>query len=72
MVDLHTSAAKELACPHCLQKTHAYHRMTDDVLEEAKKKRLQELIETFHSIALVRNQRFIGSHQLVLVENVCS
>ncbi|XP_064404883.1 mitochondrial tRNA methylthiotransferase CDK5RAP1-like [Halichondria panicea] len=50
------------------KKTHAYHRMTDDVPEEVKKARLQELITTFHSIAAVRNQRFIGSEQLVLVE----
>ena len=53
-----------------IQKTHAYHRMTDDVPEEVKKARLQELITTFHSIAAARNQRFIGSEQLVLVEKV--
>lgn len=53
-----------------VQKTHAYHRMNDDVTGETKKKRLQELIDTFHSIAAIRNKRFIGTHQLVLVENV--
>ena len=44
--------------------------MKDDVTEYAKKKRLQELIDIFHSIASVKNKRFIGSDQLVLVENV--
>lgn len=52
------------------KKTHAYHQMKDDVTEYAKKKRLQELIDIFHSIASVKNKRFIGSDQLVLVENV--
>lgn len=44
--------------------------MKDDVPENVKKERLQEVISTFHAIASVTNQRFIGSHQLVLVENV--
>ena len=52
------------------QKTHAYHRLHDNVPEDIKKKRLQEVIKTFHSIASQRNRRFIGSEQLVLVENV--
>ena len=51
-----------------LQKTHAYHRLHDDVPEEIKKSRLQEVIKTFHSIAAQRNKRFIGSKQLVIVE----
>jgi len=50
------------------KKTHAYHRMTDSVPEEVKKRRLNELVSTFYSTAAVRNQRFIGTHQLVLVE----
>lgn len=53
-----------------VQKTHAYHRMKDDVPEEIKKARLKEIIDTFYSIAGTRNQRFIGSEQLVLVEKV--
>ena len=44
--------------------------MEDDVPEEVKKRRLQELIYTFHSIASDRNRRFIGTDQLVLVESV--
>ena len=44
--------------------------MKDDVADDTKKKRLQELIDVFHSIASVKNKRFIGSDQLVLVENV--
>ena len=52
------------------QKTHAYHNLKDDVPETVKKQRLQELINTFHSIANQRNKRLIGSDQLVLVEKV--
>lgn len=44
--------------------------MKDDVPEEVKKRRLQELIYTFYSMANDRNQRFIGTDQLVLVESV--
>ena len=42
--------------------------MTDSVPEEVKKRRLNELVSTFYSTAAIRNQRFIGTHQLVLVE----
>lgn len=52
------------------QKTHAYHKMQDDIPEDIKKKRLQELIHTFQSLASVGNTRFVGTHQLVLVEDV--
>lgn len=44
--------------------------MKDDVPEEVKKRRLQEIVSTFHSIAGERNKRFIGTDQLVLVEKV--
>ena len=44
--------------------------MKDDVPEAVKKRRLDELIQTFHSIAAVENKRFIGTEQLVLVESV--
>ena len=44
--------------------------MTDSVPEEVKKRRLNELVSTFYSTAAIRNQRFIGTHQLVLVEGV--
>ena len=55
-----------------VQKTHAYHQMEDDVPEQVKKERLQEVIDTFQGIVARKNKRFIGSHQLVLVENVSS
>ena len=44
--------------------------MTDDVPEGTKQRRLQEIVDCFHSIAAVRNRRFIGTEQLVLVETV--
>ena len=44
--------------------------MEDDVPDEVKRSRLQELIHTFHSIAAVRNRQFIGTEQLVLIEKV--
>lgn len=50
------------------KKTHAYHQMKDDVPEGTKQRRLQEIVDCFHSIAAVRNRRFIGTEQLVLVE----
>lgn len=52
------------------QKTHAYHTLKDDVVEEVKKRRLQEVITTFYSFVGDRNRRLIGTHQLVLVEGV--
>ena len=52
------------------QKTHAYHRMIDDVPEETKRRRLQELVDSFYSLAAVNNQRYIDTDQLVLVEHV--
>ena len=54
--------------PH--QKTHAYHQMRDDVPEGTKQRRLQEIVDCFHAIAAVRNRRFVGTEQLVLVEMV--
>ena len=44
--------------------------MKDDVPEPVKKRRLHELVSSFYSTAAIRNQRFIGTHQLVLVEGV--
>ena len=48
--------------------------MKDDVPEEVKKRRLQEIISTFYSLVGERNKRLVGTHQLVLVEgvSVCS
>lgn len=52
------------------QKTHAYHRMTDTVPVHTKKRRLNELIDTFYSLANSKNQKLVGTEQLVLVETV--
>ncbi|EDQ86621.1 uncharacterized protein MONBRDRAFT_33699 [Monosiga brevicollis MX1] len=49
-------------------KTHAYHRMQDDVPEDVKKRRLEEIRDQFYGGATLKNQRRIGSLQLVLVE----
>ena len=67
-----------LVCLHlfvCLsvimsQKTHAYHRMKDNVPEDVKQRRLREVISQFHSIVAARSARLVGSEQLVLVKGV--
>lgn len=53
-----------------LQKTHAYHRLQDDVPAEVKQRRLEELISVFREEATKLNAALIGSTQLVLVEGV--
>ncbi|XP_058535325.1 mitochondrial tRNA methylthiotransferase CDK5RAP1 [Ochotona princeps] len=50
------------------QKTRAYHRLKDDVPEEVKLRRLEELIIVFREEATKANQSFVGRTQLVLVE----
>ncbi len=47
--------------------TKAY-RMDDDVTEETKTKRLQEIIELQQSISYEKNQELIGKEEIVLVE----
>lgn len=47
--------------------TKAY-RMTDDVTDEIKTKRLQEIIELQQSISYEKNQQLIGTEEIVLVE----
>ena len=44
--------------------------MKDDVPEDVKKRRLQEIITTFYSHVGERHRRLVGTHQLVLVEGV--
>lgn len=52
-------------------KTHAAHRLPDDVPPEVKQRRLEEVITTFRRIALDRNLRLeLGQRRLVLVEGV--
>ena len=49
--------------------TPAAKRMTDDVPEEVKKRRLQEIIEVQNRLSLVHNQAEIGKERLVLIES---
>ncbi|XP_047396530.1 mitochondrial tRNA methylthiotransferase CDK5RAP1 isoform X2 [Sciurus carolinensis] len=50
------------------QKTRAYHRLKDDVPEEVKLRRLEELITVFREEASKANKICVGCTQLVLVE----
>uniref|UniRef100_A0A674DXJ0 Mitochondrial tRNA methylthiotransferase CDK5RAP1 n=1 Tax=Salmo trutta TaxID=8032 RepID=A0A674DXJ0_SALTR len=50
------------------KKTHAFHRLQDDVPAEVKQRRLEELIGMFREEATKVNSALIGSAQLVLVE----
>lgn len=50
------------------KKTHAYHRLQDDVPAIVKQRRLEELISVFREEAAKVNMSLIGSTQLVLVE----
>jgi tRNA-2-methylthio-N6-dimethylallyladenosine synthase len=43
-------------------------RMEDDVAEEVKSKRLQEIIDLQHQISLEKNQDMIGTEEIILVE----
>ncbi|GJP29267.1 hypothetical protein CLOM_g11272 [Closterium sp. NIES-68] len=49
-------------------RTHAHRRLTDDVLEEVKQRRLRELVETFRETTAARYSGQVGSKQVVLVE----
>uniref|UniRef100_A0A8R1DT86 TRAM domain-containing protein n=1 Tax=Caenorhabditis japonica TaxID=281687 RepID=A0A8R1DT86_CAEJA len=49
-------------------KTRAHHRLTDDVPEEVKNRRHQDLISVFREEALRINESLIGTKQIVLVE----
>ncbi|KAM9409646.1 mitochondrial tRNA methylthiotransferase CDK5RAP1 [Pholidichthys leucotaenia] len=50
------------------KKTHAFHRLQDDVPAEVKQRRLKECVEVFREEASKVNAALIGSTQLVLVE----
>uniref|UniRef100_A0A8C6RCC4 CDK5 regulatory subunit associated protein 1 n=1 Tax=Nannospalax galili TaxID=1026970 RepID=A0A8C6RCC4_NANGA len=50
------------------QKTRAYHRLKDDVPEEVKLRRLEELITVSREEASKANETSVGCTQLVLVE----
>ncbi|XP_053723752.1 CDK5 regulatory subunit-associated protein 1 isoform X1 [Synchiropus splendidus] len=49
-------------------KTHASHRLQDDVPAEVKRRRLEECISLFREEAAKVNAALIGSTQLILVE----
>ncbi|XP_030585243.1 mitochondrial tRNA methylthiotransferase CDK5RAP1 [Archocentrus centrarchus] len=50
------------------KKTHAFHRLQDDVPAEVKQRRLEECIAVFREEAERVNADLIGSTQLILVE----
>lgn len=50
------------------QKTHAHRNYSDDVAEEVKSKRLEELVDTFRRTTVARYEGQIGKRQLVLIE----
>ncbi len=49
-------------------KTHAYHKLKDDVDEKTKSRRLQKLIDVFRKHQLEINQRELNAYHIVLVE----
>ena len=51
-------------------KTHAFHKLTDDVPQEVKISRLDQINRLYRKIALEINRSLIGSHQLILIEGV--
>eukprot|EP00501_MAST-03F_sp_TOSAG23-6_P000328 GSMAST32.ASY1.ANO1.335.1 assembled CDS len=50
------------------ERTHAYHKMKDNIPEETKQRRLREIIEVFTRQATKRALSEIGQFHLVLVE----
>lgn len=51
-------------------KTHAYHRMKDDVDEKTKQRRLAEVIKTYERHLPEANSKSVGKEKLVLIEKV--
>jgi len=51
-------------------KTHAYHRMKDDVDEVVKQQRLADVINSFENNLPLANNKFVGQNRLVLIEKV--
>ncbi|EYB97440.1 hypothetical protein Y032_0141g2272 [Ancylostoma ceylanicum] len=50
------------------EKTRAHYRLVDDVSEEVKRRRHEELAAVFREESLAIHQSLIGTEQLVLVE----
>ena len=51
-------------------RTHAYHKLSDDVPSDIKQQRLQHVIDTFHLTLQSRNELLIDSAQLLLIDNI--
>lgn len=57
------------AYPYSLRdKTHAYHRLKDDVGHATKLRRADEILKLFREQATEINTRLIGTQQLILIE----
>uniref|UniRef100_A0A914QQP7 CDK5RAP1-like protein n=1 Tax=Panagrolaimus davidi TaxID=227884 RepID=A0A914QQP7_9BILA len=52
------------------EKTRAHRRLVDDVPEDIKQARANELASVFREVALKHNENLIGTRQLVLIEGV--
>eukprot|EP00043_Microstomoeca_roanoka_P018033 m.190287 g.190287 ORF g.190287 m.190287 type:complete len:78 (-) comp16754_c1_seq2:105-338(-) len=50
------------------ERTHAHRKLVDDVPEDVKLARLNELIQVFHTHARTNNLQRHGTFQTVLVE----
>ncbi|KAJ1368977.1 hypothetical protein KIN20_030344 [Parelaphostrongylus tenuis] len=50
------------------EKTRAHYRLSDDVPDEVKRRRHEELANVFREESLAINSSLIGTEQLVLVE----
>ena len=50
------------------EKTHAHRRMTDDVPDDIKQKRLEELISVFKAIQLKKQKQEIGKLHHVMID----
>lgn len=50
-------------------KTTAYRKFTDDVPNDIKLERLHRMVETFRENAQMLNEKFIGTKQLILIED---
>jgi len=46
------------------------YKMGDDVPEETKQKRLQEIIDLQHQISLEKNQSLIGKNEVILIDGL--
>jgi len=52
------------------KKTHAYHKMKDDVPEDVKQQRLVEVIDAYNANLRAANEKYVGETQLVLIEKL--